>query len=259
MPSPFPGMDPYIEGQEWDDFHTRLMTGIADALSPKLLPRYVARLERRVYLEHNTSTFARHFRPDVAVIDAGSYPRRSEEGGVAVAPSPIIVTLPLPERREEVFPELRAPDTGELVTVIECLSPTNKRPGSDGLREYRAKRETILGSAVHLIEIDLLRGGERVPVLEPLPPVRYLGILSRALRRPYAQLWPIRLQDRLPAVPVPLAGVDPDTAFDLQAVFEAIYDRAGYRYSLNYDRMPEPPLEQAEQDWAGRLLSGPPE
>lgn len=56
MPSPFPGMDPFLESQEWEDFHTRLITAFSDRLSPKIEPDYLVRVERRVYVESETLT-----------------------------------------------------------------------------------------------------------------------------------------------------------------------------------------------------------
>ena len=48
MPSPFPGMDPYLEGYLWPDVHHRLATQISDQLMPLVWPRYVARIEIQV-------------------------------------------------------------------------------------------------------------------------------------------------------------------------------------------------------------------
>jgi hypothetical protein len=256
MPSPFPGMDPYIEGQEGDDFHTRLLTQLADLLTPRLLPRYVARLERRVYLEHAPEGPPRGARPDLVVIaDRTRHGTREAGAAAAVIKAPLTVTLPLPEEAQEVYLEIRRPETGQLITVVELLSPSNKRRGSDGHRAYLEKREAVLRSAVHLVEIDLLRGGERLPVLEELPAADYFAIVSRADRRPYAGLWPVRLRERLPEIPIPLAGEDPDAPLDLQAALDAVYDRAGYAYSLRYDREPEPSLNDEDAAWAAELVS----
>jgi hypothetical protein len=105
----------------------------------------------------------------------------------------------MPEEVREAYLEVRRRGTRELVTVIEVLSPTNKRPGSTGRAEYLAKRRTVLLSAAHLAEVDLLRGGERMPTAEPLPAADYSLLVSRALRRPMAEVWPFTRRDPIPS------------------------------------------------------------
>jgi hypothetical protein len=177
--------------------------------------------------------------------------------GAAATPTvitPVIRHLPVPEQVREAFLTIRERETMEVVTVIEVLSPGNKRAGSDGRREYLRKREEVLLSATHLVELDLLRGGERLPTLEALPPGDYYVFVCRGQRRFQAEVyaWPMRRP--LPPVPVPLAGADPDVVLDLQAMFTTVYDRAGYDYSLDYRRALMPPLSEADQVWAQQLL-----
>lgn len=207
MPSPFPGMDPFIERLDWDDFHVRFTLAIADALVPRVRPKYMVRAARRAHPEHR-----------------------------------------------EAYLTVRLLETLEVVTVIEVLSPTNKRRGSDGQREYLAKRETVLTSGTHLVELDLLRGGERMPTVESLPLGDFFALVYRGNRRPKAEVYAWPLRDRMPTVPVPLAKQDPDVALDLQAVFDVVYDRAGYDYSLPYAAPAHPPLSSADADWAADIL-----
>lgn len=214
MPSAFPGMDPYIEGQAWADFHHHLATEIKARLVPQIRPRYVARLCGREYVEH-------------------------QQGHIRV---------------REIFLELRLRDSGDLGTVIEVLSPSNKRLGSDGRKEYLNKRLAVLASTAHLVEIDLLRGGARLPMGRALPPGDYYAILSRVERRPFADVWPCALRDRLPAVPIPLAGEDPDAILDLQDAVNAVYDRAGYDYSIDYRQAVAPALSEKDAAWAQSIL-----
>jgi len=134
------------------------------------------------------------------------------------------------------------------------LSPDNKRAGSDGHREYLSKREAVLQSTAHLIELDLLRGGRRLPTIEPLPPADYYAFVCRAQHRPRAEVYAWTLRHRLPTIPVPLAADDPDVMLDLQAVFDTVYERAGYDYSLDYHRPVEPPLSDADAAWVRELL-----
>jgi hypothetical protein len=254
MPSPFPGMDPFIEGQVWTGFHHHLIAEINAALVPQLRPRYRAYVEERVYVSHEDAVDTHTSRPDVTVArPAGG----SGEGGVATAvlTAPLTVALPIPEEVREPYLEVRLGETREVVAVIEVLSPGNKRPGGDGRREYLQKRDDVLRSGAHLIEIDLLRGGERLPTLRPLPERDYILLVSRAARRPTAEVWPVGLREPLPHLPVPLAGRDPDAVLDLQAAVTAVYDRAGYDYLLDYAAPVSPPLPAEDEAWARGLLA----
>jgi hypothetical protein len=152
----------------------------------------------------------------------------------------------MPEEVREAYITILDREGLEVVTVIELLSPGNKRSGSDGRREYLSKREGILRSSSHLVEVDLLRGGARLPTVEPPPPADYYVYVARALARPRIEVYPSSLRDRLPSIPVPLSGADPDAELDLQAAFERVYARVGYDYSLDYSRPVEPPLEEAD-------------
>jgi hypothetical protein len=142
-----------------------------------------------------------------------------------------------------------------VVTIVEVLSPTNKRPGGDGRDAYLQKREEVLLSPAHLVELDLLRGGERLPALKPLPPGDYYAFVSRQRDRPMAAVYAWSLRSPLPAIPVPLAGDDRDVIPDLQSVFTDVYDRAGYDYTLDYERAVEPTLSEDDATWARERLS----
>jgi hypothetical protein len=161
----------------------------------------------------------------------------------------------MPEQRRETRVVLRDRETMDVVTVLETLSPANKRSGGDGRREYLRKREEILESRTHLVELDLLRGGERLPTVGPLPPGDYYAIVSRAERRPRAQLYGWTLRQQLPPIPVPLKQGDPDAILELQEVFTIVYDRARYDLSLDYTAGLAPPLDDAAAAWVGERLS----
>jgi hypothetical protein len=257
MPSPFPGLDPFVEGQLWQDFHHTLITVMRESLWPRVLPRYVVRVEERVYVERPPED-PRVIIPDVTMLahEGGEVPAAD---AVAPAPvitvAPVVLTLPMPERKRQAFLTVRERETTAVVTVIEVLSPDNKRAGSDGRREYLRKREAVLESDAHLVELDLLRGGARLPTVEPLPPAACYAFVSRENRRPRVEVYPWTLRQPLPTIPVPLAGDDPDVALDLQAIFTAVYDRAGYGYSLDYSRPIEPPLSAADAAWVRQILA----
>lgn len=252
MPSPFPGMDPWLEEPDrWPAVHTRLITTLGDTLVAALKPRYVVVIEERVYIDHDPPEV---MRADVALTEGSRAPRHSPSKGTS-AVVPVLVPTVMAERVHEPLLTIRSRDE-EVVTVIEVLSPTNKRSReSEGRQEYLAKRERVLRSTAHLVEIDLLRGGERVPMRRPLPPASYYVIVSRAERRPQCEVYPIQLRDRLPAVTLPLLG-DETVRVDLQPILDTLYDRAGYDASLDHDRPPVPPLDPEELAWARGVLKG---
>ena len=148
--------------------------------------------------------------------------------------------------------EIRDVAQRELVTAIEVLSPTNKR--GDGYREYLDKRQRLLHSNAHLIEVDLLRDGQRVPMQQPLPSAPYFIFLSRVERRPIVQVWPVQLTMPLPAIPVPLQAGDEDVTLDLQLALTTIYDALNYDLTIDYTHPPEPSLAGDAAIWARKLL-----
>lgn len=251
MPSPFPGMNPYLEQVDvWHDFHQSFATHIRDAIAPQIRPKYLAKIDENVYI-HELSAEERHLlgRPDVAVLS-------NQPGGTATAvadrTAPVYGhLLPLADELQESFIEIRDRESRELITVIEVLSPTNKVRGPDR-DQYIAKRRCILASPAHLVEIDLLRGHERMPVKD-MPPCDYAVMVSRYQERPRVGLWPINLRDRLPEIPIPLRYGDPDATLDLQPVLANLYDAAGYEDYI-YRGKPQPPLSAEDAAWAEGLI-----
>jgi hypothetical protein len=148
--------------------------------------------------------------------------------------------------------EVRDAAERRLVTAIEVLSPTNKR--GEGRDEYLQKRQRLLLSPAHLIEIDLLRGGRRVPMRQALPEAPYFVLVSRAEARPVLDVWPVALRAHLPEVPVPLLPGDADVPLDLQAALTTVYDALGYDLAVDYARPPEVPLTPGDAAWAEALL-----
>jgi len=265
MPSPFPGMDPYLEEPvRWPDVHQRLITYIADALQPQIRPRYHARMGERVYILQPPQMMY----PDViltrqpiresAPVDLAMQTATviAVEEGLDM---PTILVLPPVEHREPCVEIVHA--AGEkVVTVIEVLSPANKTPG-EGHRLYYRKQQEILDSPAHLIEIDLLSQGlHTVAISEEgrasLPPHRYLVSVKRAPERYRFEVHPVPLQRRLPRVRVPLREPDPDVTLDLQAVFTLGYDKGGYADFLNYRQQPPVALSPEEAAWVDGLLKG---
>lgn len=260
MPSPFPGMDPYLEGEMWQEFHDRLANQISVQLMPQLLPKYVALLAKRYVFDRPSLSIVgapgeRVIYPDVHVVappGAARLPMPSRPG-VAVAESEVELISPVIEEIPVLSVEIRDVANRRLVTLIEILSPANKH--GDGWREYDQQRIELLRTQTHLLEIDLLRQGTRIQLVGQLPPASYYVYLSRWQRRPYTQVWPIQLRDPLPAVPVPLLPPDPDVPLDLQAAVNACFALVGYERLLNYSDPPPPPaLSEAEAAWVTNCL-----
>jgi hypothetical protein len=159
-----------------------------------------------------------------------------------------------PEPIAQSYLTIRDIDLRHVVTVIEVLSPTNK-DGGRGMQQYRQKRANVCYAGANLVELDLLRGGQRLPTTQPLPPGDFCAFVTRKWQAPDAAAYVWSLRDRLPSIPIPLAGDDPDVSLELQPVFDGVYDRAGYDYTLNYDRPLQPPLADADGEWAAQLLA----
>ncbi|GIK57303.1 MAG: DUF4058 family protein [Chloroflexi bacterium] len=252
MPSPFPGMDPYLEGSEWQSFHAELSAEGARQLGPKLRPNYIARTVRRFVMDMPDEIGVVVSRQTI-IPDTGVYTAREPQVAyTAVLPPLLKMATIMPEKVPVYSIEIRDVANRQLATAIQIVSPTNKR--GEGYREYVEKRNRILGSATHLLEIDLLRQGRRVPMQQPLPEAPYFIFLSRAEQRPLTDVWPIQLTTPLPAVPVPLLPGDEDVTLDLQQAFTAVYDDFGYDLSVDYTQPPEIPLAEETAVWADKLL-----
>ncbi|HYN88952.1 MAG TPA: DUF4058 family protein [Ardenticatenaceae bacterium] len=252
MPSPFPGMDPYLEGCLSTTVHFSISAEIVRELAPKLRPRYLVLPAERFVLAtpESVAITSMDLYPDVAV--ATRHLRPGVEPATATAEAPLHLATVIPTPVPHVSVEIRDRASRELVTSIEVLSPTNKR--RTGRDEYLAKRRQILLSTAHLLEIDWLRAGQRVPMQEPLPPAPYFVFLSRAEQRPLTEVWPIYLNQPLPSVPVPLRPPDADAILDLQQILTAVYDLLGLDLAIDYRQPPEIPVRGEAEQWAEELL-----
>ncbi len=253
MPSPFPGMDPYLEHPDlWPDVHNGLIAALRDDLSPALRPRYYIALEERTYLEE-PGELALVGRPDLTVVTRGG---PSEPGPDARrTPAVVEVELPMAEPVRETYLEVRSVPAGEVVTVIELLSPSNKRPGT-GRSVYLEKREAILATQTSLVEIDLLRGGEPMPTRRPRVGSDYSILVSRPPRRPKADLIAFGVRDSIPEFPLPLRRGEEEPKVDVGRVLHALYDRASYDLRIDYGADPVPPLAAADAEWAAGRKPG---
>ena len=260
MPSPFPGMDPFLEDPSfWPDFHHDLITEIKAAINRQARPNYFARVEQRVYISDESDPGRRVIVPDVRVIENPESWRISSSANVATTTEadvtePIVATTILDEQIQEAYLEILDRQYRQIVTVIEVVSPTNKVAGARGLDSYRKKRSDVLSSPSHFVEIDLLRDGQPVVTGDFVPHADYYVHVSRVEMRPSGQVWPIRLTQRLPIIAIPLRAPDADLKIDLQSMLTTVYDRSGYDLDTNYRIEPTPPLPAPYREWADRLL-----
>jgi hypothetical protein len=245
-------MNPYFEqAAYWLDFHTEFLSAVRRLLTPQVVPKYIVQLEEHIYI-HDLPPEPRQRlgTADLSVAMSGGGTHAASALELIEAPAKVM----LPEQTVEEVPYLEVRDRQgrELVTVIELLSPSNKRPGND--REaYLAKRRELLHSPAHLVEIDLLRGWPPMPQ-EGRPACDYSVLVSRAEKRPEADLWPVGLRDRLPKIPIPLRAPDEAARVDLQEAIHRAYDGPGYEHFI-YSGEPEPPLVPADTAWARQIAN----
>ena len=245
-------MNPFLEQEDvWQDFHDSYIPALRDALSPQVSPNFIVKIEEHVYIHEPPAQ--ERFR--VGNADVGIMRPRNVGAATAVAtatlPAPARIVLPTVDFEKQTFLEIRDRRQRELVTVIELLSPTNKKPGPDR-EQYLAKRASLLRSPAHFVEIDLLRGWPRMP-MEQASPCDYCIMVSQVEERPGAGFWPISLPDRLPVIRIPLRQPLSDASLDLQALLHGVYDRAYYRDYI-YEGTPSPPMSPEDAAWASTIL-----
>jgi Protein of unknown function (DUF4058) len=258
MPSPFPGMDPYLEAH-WRDVHARLIIYASDALQA-VLPRSLrARVEESVLLETPQGIGDHPLFPDVRVVEYTSKRETEMRPGASVAvEEPLLVDVET-EPATETFLEIIDRESGNrVVTVIEFLSPSNKSPGPNR-EQYRRKQREICSSDANLVEIDLNRFGTHslaFPLVHLKPEGRtpYMVCVRRPTRLGIAEVYPMPLWQRLPVIKIPLRPDDADVTLDLQELIEQCYRNGAHEGTLNYAADPDPPLFSADQEWAGTLL-----
>lgn len=254
MPSPFPGMDPYLEDPAiWSGFHHTFLTALQERLAPVVRPKYFVRVEERVYISGEDDPAHRLIVPDLRVIEA------EREGVLAASSSAAATPIPVAEPLEQEVHEHRLEIIDRIdrsiVTVIELLSPTNKVSNSVGRASFLQKRRAVLASAAHWMEIDFLREGLRTVNLAASSDAEYQVYLSRAGGKREGLVWPILLSQRLPTVSVPLRPHDQDVTLDLQDAFAHVYDIGGYDLDIDYTGDPVTPLTPEQARWARDLLS----
>jgi hypothetical protein len=258
MPSPFPGMNPYLEHPAlWPEVHSRLIVALADALNPQILPKYRAAIDQRVYSIDGSDALLVGI-PDVTVERRVTVPASAREGmpgPLAIATVPLQVTVPMPIEMREQYLEIREVASQTVVTAVELLSPSNKRT-RQGRSAYEEKRLRILGSRTHLVEIDLLRSGEPMVVFNGQGEFDYRILVSRGDQRPRADLYGFTVPEPIPTFPLPLKSPDVEPVIDLNVLLGQLYERGGYEVVIDYNLAPSPALSPELTDWLTSLLGG---
>jgi hypothetical protein len=252
-------MDPFIEGSGlWEDFHLNLIADIQRTLASTLPEQYLVRAGERAYvaLVESEGKEEHLFKPDVGVTSSAGTGVATTVGAEVATAEPdtdvesLSVRAFIASDYREAFLEIYLEEEERrLVTCIEVLSPSNKRRGTEGWNLYLRKRQGLLLGSANLVEIDLLRGGQRMPMLDPLPTSPYYLLVGRRERAPRCRVWPASYRRRLPVLPIPLVRPDPDVSLDLQPLIEAIYARSRYARSIDYARPLTPPLSAEESAW----------
>jgi hypothetical protein len=253
MPSPFPGMDPFLEQPGlWPDVHNSLVAAIRDSLVPQVAPRYFIGLERRaLLLTPDDIVFVG--RPDLSVVRPMGQPGPAgEASGQAV----LDVEVPIVDEVGEYFLEIREVPSGEIVTVVELLSPVNKI--GSGRAEYIKKRLQIFKTLTNLVEIDLLRAGEPMPIVRGGGRRDYSVLVSHGAQRPHARLYTFDLREPIPNFPLPLLPGDDEPDVELNSILHAVYERARYDLVLDYSKPAIPPIAAGDAIWAQSILGSPP-
>lgn len=253
MPSPFPGMNPYLElAALWHEFQNRLIVALSDAIAPYLQSKYYVAVETRVYMDDDNSELLVGV-SDAIVLTTSKAPVVNP--AIATQTRPKQIRLPMPVEVKEHYLEVREVGTHQVITVIEVLSPKNKRKG-EGRTAYEKKRQRVLSSASHLVEIDLLRENTPMPMIGVEEASDYRIVVSRATSRPIADLYEFQLRELIPSFSLPLKPDDPELTVDLQAIVFGVYERGSYNFRIDYHQpVPPPKLSEVDQQWVNELLA----
>ena len=246
----FPGMNPYLEHPAlWPEVHYGIIGGLIRTLNPQITPKYRAAVDKRVYMDTLLVGI-----PDNTVfqqISGIQSPAGASNKPTAVVSKPERVTVPMVEEVTERYLEIREVMTHKVITVIELLSPKNKR-GGEGRKQYLSKRQSVLNSQTHFVEVDLLRTGEPMPI-EGGRKSDYQILVSRAKERPAAERYPFNLKDPIPCFLLPLQAEDEEPVIDLRQLILQACDEAAIELAIDYTQLPTPPLSEEDTTWMKTL------
>jgi hypothetical protein len=257
-------MNPYLEAAFlWREVHSRLIVALANDLGSRLRPKYYAAIETRTYLDDDSEGVLVGV-PDAVVFSAQRQTTLTEIVTNSQAPisqatipstQPQRVQLLDPVEIKERFLEVRQVKTHAVIAAIEILSPKNKR--GDGRISYLKKRQAVLRSQTHLVEIDLLRAYQPMPMLSTSGLGDYRILVSDAAQRPNADLYQFNLRDRIPSFLLPLQPDDQALAIDLQPLLQTVYDEGNFDLRVDYSEpIPEPALSESDRAWVEQCLTG---
>jgi hypothetical protein len=249
MSSPFLGMNPYLENPDlWSEVHHRLITAIANNIESHLHPKYRVAIEKRTYrIDSEDSLLINGY--NLAILLQQKY----QNSATTIENKSVTVTLPSPLEIKEGYLEIREVSTGKVVTIIEILSPTNKK-SKEGRKSYLDKRDKIFESDTNLVEIDLIRTGEQMPMITHIPDTDYRILVVRSHRLPSAQLFPFSVRETIPNFTIPLQKSEPEIEVNIQTLLLAIYEKARFDLTLDYNIPPIPDLSVENQEWMDLLL-----
>ncbi|MEO1390529.1 MAG: DUF4058 family protein [Cyanobacteria bacterium J06634_6] len=253
MSSPFPGMDPYLERPAtWSSFHSKFAVMLANAIEANLASQYYVEVETRTYQDDDSDGVMIGI-PDATITTDGLSQPESNQVGIVTQIRPQQVIIPMPVTVKERYLEVRDVDNNKVITAIEILSPKNKAAGTGRISyemSYEKKRQNILNSNTHLVEIDLLRAGKQMSILGTANDSAYRILVSRSSQRPRAELYGVALWQKLPDLPIPLQTEDEAVTVSLQSVLDALYQKGRYASRIDYSKAPPPPkLSEEEQQW----------
>jgi hypothetical protein len=257
MANPFPGVNPYIEvSGRWLGFHNVLIADLSKTLNQILPANYVAFVEERleVAADEFDGGLQRQRRPDVSIVrDLYSAPAGTGGAAAVLDVEPAVRTLAAYEELPESYIDIRSVPDQELITCVELLSPTNKV--APGRGEYWTKRAGLLRGTASLVEVDLLLGGRRPQVREPMPDGDFFAMISRGDRRPQCEVYAWSIRRRLPRLPIPLRAGEPDVIVDLAAAYETTYAGGRYDHAVRYERPLAGPLSDADRAWVAERVA----
>ncbi len=258
MPSPFPGMDPYLEDPAfWKGFHTTFLVYLRKGLRARLPKGYYADVEQHIWLEGDEPDERVAFAYPDAFVSTVEIPRSDRSAVSLLTPTAATaeVTFSKPIKKKSTkYVKIVDSQDNRIVTVVELLSPSNKSSGADR-RGYLAKRDEYILSGTNLVEIDLLRDGARLPLgRSRLPQADYYALVSRAEHFPRVDLWAFTVREELPNLPIPLKPEHDDVPVSLRDCLDGTYEDADYETRIDYSVPPYAPLRSPDAVWAAKFL-----
>jgi hypothetical protein len=243
-------MDPFLEiSGDWRDFHSRFLNACADSVAERLPANYIARIEERFQVIEYPREKEQERYPDVSITRTHAAPTAALRGSAIATLEPELIPLvtTIVEEVKERWVEIRRSPDWIPVTIIELLSPSNKQ--GHGYDDYLHKRVSLIARTIHLVELDLLIAGHRLPMGRPLRG-NYHALVSRTEQRPLSNVYTWSIRQALPTIPIPLLAPDADVSLDLAAVFPIVYQRGHYERSIDYAAPLDLPLRPDDRAWA---------